>query len=54
MLEGHALTHFMPLVLFYTLRKHPKTKGFLFSGTTKRDLWNEMGQGRRNQEIVYF
>ena len=35
MLEGHALTHFMPLVLFDTLRKHPKTKGFCFQGLQK-------------------
>ena len=38
------LTHFMPLVSFYTFWKHQKTKGFLvFSGGIEREQWHEMG-----------
>ena len=40
----NALTHFMPLVSFYTAWKHQKTSGFLmFSGGIERDQWHEMG-----------
>ena len=39
------LTHLMPLVSFYTPRKHQKTFGFLmFSGGLEKDQWYEMGQ----------
>ena len=31
------LTYLMPLVSFYTPRKHQKTRGFLFSGSIERD-----------------
>ena len=35
----------MPLVSFYTPRKHQKTFGFLmFSGGLEKDQWYEMGQ----------
>ena len=38
------LTHFIPLVSFYTTGKHEKTywKGTV-SGGIERDQWNEMG-----------
>ena len=37
------LTHFMPLVSFYTPWKYQKAIGFLmFSGCIERDQWNEM------------
>ena len=37
------LTHFMPLVSFYTPRKQ-KIRGFLmFSRVIERDQWHEMG-----------
>ena len=38
------LTHFMPLVSFYTPSKHQKTFGFLmFLGGIERGQWHEMG-----------
>ena len=38
------LIHFMPLVSFYTPKKHQKTRGcMMFSGDTERDQWHEMG-----------
>ena len=38
------LTHFMPLVFFYTPWKHHKTRGFLmFSRGMERIRWHEMG-----------
>ena len=38
------LTHFMPLISFYTPWKHQKTSDFLmFSGGIERDQWDEMG-----------
>ena len=41
---SHLLTHFMPLVSFYALSKHQKTRGFpMFSGGIERDQWNEIG-----------
>ena len=40
---GH-LTHFLPLVSFYTPWKHHKTRGFLmFTGGIERDQWYETG-----------
>ena len=37
------LTHFMPLIFFYTFRKHQKFKGFLiFSRGIERDQRHEM------------
>ena len=39
-----CVTHFIPLVSFYTPWKHQKTRGFLmFSGGLERDQWHEMG-----------
>ena len=39
------LTHFMPLISFYTIRKDQKTFVFLmFSGRIERGQWHEMGQ----------
>ena len=44
LLKVDVLTHFMPLVSFYTPSKHQKTSGFLtFSGGIERDQWHEMG-----------
>ena len=38
-LSTFRLTHFMPLIFFYTPRKHQKTRGFLmFSGSIEWDL----------------
>ena len=43
-LFSSVLTRFMPLISFYTPRKHQKTRGFLmFSGGIERDQWHEMG-----------
>ena len=40
---GDSLTHFRPLLLFYTPWKHQKTRGFLmFSGGIKWDYWPKM------------
>ena len=39
-----TLTHFMPLVTFYTPQKHHKTRDFLmFLGGIERDQWHEIG-----------
>ena len=37
-----ALTHFLPLVSFYTPRKQKKTRGFLMFLAGKRDKWHEV------------
>ena len=38
-----SLTHFIPLVSFYTPGKRQKTRGFLmFSGCIESDQWHEM------------
>ena len=37
-LSTFRLTHFMPLIFFYTPWKHQKTRGFLFSGSIEWDL----------------
>ena len=36
------LTHFIPLVSFYTPWKHQKTSGFLFSGGIERAQWQKI------------
>ena len=42
--EQNILTHFMPLVSFYTPWKHQKPKGFLMpSMGIERDQWHEIG-----------
>ena len=42
--DSNILTHFMPLISFYTPWKHQKTYGCLmFSGDIERDQWHEMG-----------
>ena len=41
----YGLTHFMPLVSFYTPWEYQKTRGFLiFSGVIERDHWHEIGK----------
>ena len=41
---GKVLTHFMPVISFYTPWKHQKTSGFLmFLGGIERDQLHEMG-----------
>ena len=43
-LSETTLTHFMPLVSFYTPWEHLKTFNFLmFSGGIKREQWQDMG-----------
>ena len=38
------LTHFRPMLLFYTPWKRQKTQGFLtFSGGIEKEHWPEMG-----------
>ena len=50
------ITHFMPLLSFYTPRKYQKTRGFLMlSESIERDQWYEMGECfRKNFDIVGF
>ena len=43
-LASYCLTHFIPLVSFYTLWTHQKARGFLIiSRGIERDQWHEMG-----------
>ena len=52
-LQEDLLTHFMPLVSFYTPCKHQKIKGFLmFSGNIERVQWLEIGE--RNLGMVVY
>ena len=45
----HCLTHFMPVVSFYTSWKHQKTRGFLMlPGGLEKDQWHWVGQCHNN------
>ena len=42
-LAAYPVTHFIPLIFFYTSWKRWKTSGYLmFSGSIERDYWYEM------------
>ena len=42
-LAAYPVTHFIPLIFFYTPWKRWKTSGYLmFSGSIERDYWYEM------------
>ena len=46
-IPSYQLTHFLPLVYFYTPWKHQKTFCFLmFSGGIERDQWHKNGLSR--------
>ena len=48
-----GLTHFVPLVSFYTPSKHQKTTGFLmFRGGIERDHWHSL-TGDRKRSVVW-
>ena len=39
----------MPVISFYTSRKHQKTRGYLiFSGVIKIDQWHKVGKNEKN------
>ena len=51
----HILTHFMPLVSFYTPWRCHKARGFLiFSGAMERDQSHKMDEDETNSSIIFL